>query len=189
MFFRINTLPMLLTLSFALPLKVSPSVVSEQQEQKQPLVRSQVPQDPVPPTHTTRQPRSHPLASGSQTKARTLDLGGPAVPQLKNSNNTPAPTRPQTVASSSVTINAITKDDTDPGPSSSSTSGTSLRKSGKSKKVRRVYYLACIYVLTRYHRSRFRRQRTQQLKQLLHRKMCRQSKILFKNLLLCNVTK
>ena len=174
MFFRIYTLLISLTLSFTLPLKTSPPVVPERQGKKLPPansrpVRSQVSQDPVPPTHPTRQPRSHPLASGSQTKARVPDLDGPAVPQLKNSKSTPTSvsTRPQTVVSCSVAISAITKDDTEPGPtqevpSSSSTSGTSPRKNGKSKKkVRRVYHPACIGVFTRYHRSRFRRRRTQ----------------------------
>jgi hypothetical protein len=99
----------------------------------------------VPPTHGTRKPRSHPLASGSQTKARTPDLNGSAVLQLKDLSNTttPASTRPQTVVSCSVASSAVTKDDTEPGPtkevlSSSSTSGRSSRKNGKSKKVRRM---------------------------------------------------
>jgi len=190
-----------LTLSPTLSLKVSPSVVPERREQKlSPAntrpVRSQAPQVPLPPTHTTRQPKSHPLASGSQTQARALELNSPAVPQLKNSRNTPAstPTPPQSVVSCSVASSAITKGNTEAGPtqeaSSSSTSGASPRKNGKGrKKVCRVHHLACIDVLTRYHRSRLRRRRSQQLNQLPHRKVYHQSKILSKNLLLCSVTR
>lgn len=201
MFFLIYTFLVSLTLSPALPLKVSPPVFPERREQKLPPansrpVRSQAPQDPVPPTHTTRQPKSHSLASGSQTQARALQFNGPAIPQLKNSKNTPAPAPapPQSVVSCSVASSAITKGDTEAGPtreaSSSSTSGASPRKNGKGKKkVRRVHHLACIDVLTKYRRIRFRRRRTQQLNQLLHRKVYRQSKILSKDLLLCNATR
>ena len=198
MFFLIYTFLVSLTLSPALPLKVSPPVFPERREQKLPPansrpVRSQAPQDPVPPTHTTRQPKSHSLASGSQTQARALQLNGPAIPQLKNSKNTPAPapTPPQSVVSCSVASSAITKGDTEACPaqeaSSSSTSGASPHKNGKGREVRRVHHLFCIDVLTRYRRSSLKRRRTQQLNQL-HRRVYRQSKILSKNPLPCNAT-
>ena len=187
---------MSLTLSPTLLLKVPPPVVSERQEQKLPPtnsrpVRSQASQDPVPPVHATRQPRS----SGSQTKGRAPELDSPTVSQLKNAP-TPVSTPLQPVISCSMAISAITKDDIEPGHTqdispSPSTSGTSPRKGGRSqnKTVRCVYHFACIDVLTRHYRSRHRRRRTQQLKRLRRRKACHRSKTLSKNPLLCNVTR
>ena len=186
-------------LSSTLPLKVPPTVVPERQEQKIPLtnscsVKSRTPQNPVPSTRAPRQPRPSPLASGSQTKAQASDSDTSSVSRTKNSNNAPTlvSTPPQTVASCSVAISAIIKDNKGPAPtqetpSSSSTSGTSSPKNKRhKKKVRRAYYFACIDDLIKYRTSRPRKQRIQQLRQPLHRKVCRQSKTLFKNPLLCS---
>lgn len=165
---------MLLTPSFAPPLKASPAVVSERQEQKTPPsdtrpVKPQTPQGPAPPTRTTRQQRPSSLASGPQPKADRNSTT--AAVKVSSNGPTPASSRSQTVVSSSVATNAITKDAAEfcpvqEIPSGSSTSGMSPRRNDriKKKKVRWVCYLACVDILTEHHINRFRKRRIQQLR-------------------------
>ncbi|KAF9651269.1 hypothetical protein BDM02DRAFT_3139629 [Thelephora ganbajun] len=142
---------------------VSPAVVPERQGQKHSPAtsrptESQTPQDSVGSTHAPRQSRPPLLASGSQTKARTLNSDGPVIPHIKSSNGTPPPvaTRPQTIVSCSVASSAIIQDNaelapTQAIPSNPSTPGTSPSHKNKNrqKKVRYIHHLGCSDPLTR----------------------------------------
>ena len=196
---------MSLTLSLTVILKVAPPVVPERPEQKSTPAnprhgKSQTPQDPVPSTHAPRQPKPPPLTSGPQTKARTSDIdGGPVVPHVKSLNNdtTPVMARPQTGVSRTIAVSTITQNIKEPVPtqqiSSGSSSGTSPspKKNNKHKKkrVRHKYYLSSSGALTNCDIHRFKHRIIEQPKQgLLHRKVCRLSRVRFRNHVPCCVT-